>query len=304
MVERREEIAARQGGVLLRQQVIDSGMSEAAFRRRQRSGQWRRLRRAVYAEGEFADFVSGDSPRSHALDAAAAISQLTDAAAVSFESAALLWGVETLGRRWQREIQLTRPRRSEGLRRYPGVVVHQAALPAEHLTRRWDVAITTVARTVIDIARTRSFRAAVVAADAALRKGLCSRDELTKTAAACSRWPGIRRARAVAAFADPRSESPLESLSRASFHLQGLPPPAIQEWITQYDRVDFLWKVGRVIGEADGRQKYATRDDLLHEKDREDHLTRMGYKVVRWSWHDIYHRPDAVTTWIQAALTR
>ena len=52
-------------------------------------------------------------------------------------------------------------------------------------------------------------------------------------------------------------------------------------------RVDFCWPDVRVIGEADGRVKYSDADTLWREKLRQEHLERAGYRVVRWTWHDI-----------------
>jgi hypothetical protein len=90
------------------------------------------------------------------------------------------------------------------------------------------VPLTTVARTVIDLARCLSFEAGVAVADSALYGGKATRGELDAVLARCARWPGIQRARRAVAFADPRAESVLESLGRAAFHQAGLPPPDLQ----------------------------------------------------------------------------
>jgi hypothetical protein len=134
----------------------------------------------------------------------------------------------------------------------------------------------------------------VVAADAALRARLCSREELRVVADACRRWPGVSRARTVAAFADSRAASPLESISRVAFHDYQLPPPILQAIIGGYEEADFLWPDCRVIGEADGLSKYTSPEVLRREKEREEGFVQLGFTVFRWTWRDAYRRPDAL----------
>ena len=45
------------------------------------------------------------------------------------------------------------------------------------------------------------------------------------------------------------------------------------------------------MGEADGRLKYRSADDLYREKRREDALRTLGYRVVRWGAADV-RTPD------------
>ena len=90
------------------------------------------------------------------------------------------------------------------------------------------VLVTSAVQTVVDLARTTSFASAVVAADHALRYGLVSREELGDEIRALGTVRGVRRASAVAAFADGRSESVGESLSRARIRELGLVVPELQ----------------------------------------------------------------------------
>ena len=69
-------------------------------------------------------------------------------------------------------------------------------------------------------------------------------------------------------------------------------------------RADFLWAQWRVIGEADGRMKYETPEDLWREKLREDRLRELGYEVVRWTWDEIVNRPEVVVARILRAAER
>ena len=69
-------------------------------------------------------------------------------------------------------------------------------------------------------------------------------------------------------------------------------------------RVEFLWCAQRTVGEADGRLKYATRDDLWAEKRREDALRDAGFEVVRFGWADVLHRPEVLRDRVRRAFAR
>lgn len=109
----------------------------------------------------------------------------------------------------------------------------------------------------------------------------------------------------VAPLVDPRRESPLESLSFGHFVLAGLPLPELQVRIsTPLGDVypDNLWAAQRVIGEADGAEKYRSPEDLVHEKRRQEALEQLGYVVVRWMTQDMRRRPSSVIARVGAAL--
>jgi len=128
----------------------------------------------------------------------------------------------------------------------------------------------------------------------------------------CARWPGIRKARQVITFADGRSATPLESISRVAFQAMGLFPPEPQvtvawdEWGNPRIIVDFLWPEFGVVGEADGLLKYddPERLSLREEKLRQEELEALGYIVVRWTWEDIWRRPEWVGHRLRDAMTR
>lgn len=161
--------------------------------------------------------------------------------------------------------------------------------------------MTAAARTVVDLAGELPFKHAVVLADSALRLGQVSMRQLREALCDCSGWPGTRAAQEVVAFADKKSGSVLESVSRVVFREQGIPAPQTQvaigdEW-EQYGEVDFLWEEYGVVGEADGLGKYQADDrrstwqKVRAEKRREERLFDAGYEVVRWGWEDANEPP-------------
>jgi hypothetical protein len=235
--------------------------------------------------------------------ALAAFAALEREPALSHWTAAEVWGMTTL-RPPDDRLHLTRPRVSKGTElSYDGLVVHHAGLPPEHRTVKDGLPVTTPERTVADIARSsRSVRAGVVVADSALFLERCDADAMLAVVTACRRWPGAGRARTAVTFADPGGTSALESISRWEMARASIPPPALQQWITPDIRVDFAWPSRGVIGEADGKLKYTTADDLYREKLRQDRLEELGYRVVRWSWSEMVTDPAPMLSRLRRKL--
>jgi hypothetical protein len=242
------------------------------------------------------------------LRLAATLAVTGSRSAGSHRSAALVYGLGLVGCP-ESVAEITRAPGDRGSRTGDlGVLVHIAALPAEHVVSYRGVRLTSVPRTVIDLARTLPFAQGVAVADSALHAGLASKSELATVIAECPRWPGLQRAREVTAFSDGRSESVLESLSRAAFHQSGLPPPDLQVWVGDDDevigRVDFLWRRYRTIGEADGAFKYQTPARARAQLERDARLRAAGYEVVHFTWPEITRVPAQVVDSIRVAFNR
>jgi hypothetical protein len=173
--------------------------------------------------------------------------------------------------------------------------------------RDWfGVPVFSIERTIVDLARERGVRDGLVAADAALRERLTTRDQLEQTLALQRGWPGVRAARRVVELADGRAESPLESISRLCLLDGGLPSPDLQAWVAtavRAYRVDMLFREHKVIVEMDGLLKYRGNPRALaDEKLRQEHLERAGYRVVRLLWDDVVNHSAEAVARVRAAL--
>jgi tellurite resistance protein len=270
-------------------------------------GELLRVSWGYYATADLAELIPRLDVGALLLSAAAAVAALGPSAVVSHETAAQLHGLSLLGPP-PAVLTITRPPGVGSRTGKPGVRVHCAALPAEHVGGRLAVPITTVPRTVIDLARVFDLPAGLVVADSALRQKLTSPRELTAVIAACPRWRGVRRAAEVVAFADGRAESPFESLARLAFRDCGLPPPDLQVVVAAggefIGRVDFMWKQFRTVAEADGEAKYKERSRANYEFRRDARLREAGFEVVHLTWKDITSHADAVASSIRKAFER
>jgi very-short-patch-repair endonuclease len=89
-------------------------------------------------------------------------------------------------------------------------------------------------------------------------------------------------------------------------HQRNRPPPEIQVTLGYSDaifyRLDFYWRAQRVIGEADGLNKYQSPEVLRTEKIRQEHLEQMDHRIVRWTFGEMMHQTDATIARIARKL--
>jgi hypothetical protein len=281
--------------LLDRAQLHAAGYSDRELRQLLRRGELTPVRRGSYLRG----VPPAGAPARHALAARAAVARLAAGAVCSHVTAAVLHGLPV----WQvplGRVHVTRAPNGSGSRTNARVHVHVARLRADEIGEVAGIPVTSVARTVLDVARTVPFEAAVVVADAALRA--VDRAALPDALAGADGWPGIRAARRAIEFSDGGSESVGESRSRVALDRAGLPKPVLQWKVTDRDGeligyTDFGWPQLRTVGEFDGQVKYGRLlrpgqqpgDAVFAEKLREDRLRDQGLSVVRWTWADLAH---------------
>jgi hypothetical protein len=302
-----------QFGVFTTEQAFAAGWSQSALTRAIRSGTLIRLRRGAYASANdrAEDWLPSEDADDHAQarfrlgQRATAAALCLPSAAVSHASAVALHGLPVLD--LPTRPCLTLPPHTRTLE--ADIHLHRQVLPPRLLDRHLDIATTCVSRSCLDLARESGSAAGLVSADAALHRGHCTVTELAAVARSLKGIPGSRAARRVAELADGRSESALETVSRLSMieHLPAHHQPELQANIFSdgdrfIGRADFYWEALGVVGEADGRTKYAD-DALWREKMREDALTDLGLVVVRWGWSEA-RRPADLTSRLRRAFAK
>jgi Transcriptional regulator, AbiEi antitoxin len=280
--------AEQRYGVFTATEALRAGYQHAEIRRLLTSGRWVRLRQGIYIAAD--DLQAADaSDRRHRVNCLAVLLALDrPGAAISHQSAARLWDLP-VPRDDAEVLRLTDPVR---WRRGRDFHMARAPLRTGECGRMGPVRVTSAVRTLVDCAREWPLEDAVVAMDAAVLTHCTTVDELRAGAAAVHHWPGASRAARAAAFADGRSESPLETRGRLRILGSGFPTPELQVEIRAGGRlvgvVDAWFDDAAVAVEFDGRVKYTDpwRDRsaarvLWEEKRREDELRSLDIRVVR-----------------------
>lgn len=100
-------------------------------------------------------------------------------------------------------------------------------------------------------------------------------------------------------LADPRSESPGETLTRELLHRLGIEPPEPQYMVHTRlgeHRLDFAWRKRKVALEFDGKVKYfdyqPTGEVLFEERRREKALMEQGWTFIRIEWKDLFNEAE------------
>jgi hypothetical protein len=279
-------------GLVLRPALLAAGITDDELRRLRRQRRLTVVRPGVYVPAD--DERLANQAARHRLAVRATVEKLAPGAVVSHASAAAVHGL-TMWDVQLRRIHVTVVRDSGG-RRTRLLHVHTAALHPDDVVDVEGLVCTSVARTVVDLARTLPFEQALVIADAARHVHRVSAVEL---AAAVDRVAGRRGspdARRVVAAADPRAESPGETRSRIAIARAGLPPPTLQHVVPEIGaRTDFYWEEFKTVGEFDGKIKYGRAlrpgqdlgEVVVAEKRREEALRDIDLQVVRWYWDEI-----------------
>ncbi|KAB7745497.1 hypothetical protein GA707_06130 [Nostocoides sp. F2B08] len=277
--------AAALGGVFTRRDALAWGMSDNELLRAVRKDEITRLGYGVYAHGE--------PPATRGARHAALTRGILRARPRAWAAARSALSLHDLPliRSDLETVVLCAPGRERYHR--PGVITY--AMPsAEQGTLVAGVRSVSVETAIFQTVRRDSLATAIVAADAALHRGLTSRARLERCRVELARL--APRGRELIEATDAKAESPGESLGRILIRGLGYQVESQVELRTPtgafVGRVDLLVN-GCVVAEFDGDVKYGGRDAgeaLIAEKRREDALRALGYVVVRLTWSDLFTR--------------
>lgn len=278
------------------------GIADYALRKRHQRGEILRVHRGTYLDPEHTDPSRIPAEVIHASRVFGVMAQSVTAT-VSGISAAVLHGLPLLKRRLEGPVTVTR--RNPGAPR-EHLVVRRSPLKPDEVTQLHGVPVTTLKRTIRDLAEAVEPHELLAAADAALRLGgnLDGLDEPLRHR---------RVLRQVVEYASPRSESFAESWSKYVFRQQEIE----FDWqqVSIFDehgrfvaRCDFGSQLG-LLGEFDGRIKYDTIAGsseeaarvVMAEKQRENQLRALGWDVARWTWSDLQN-PEKLIRRLNAQL--
>ena len=285
------DLAGRQDGLVTRDQLLSLGATAGAIDHWLRAGRLHEVHRGVYTVGHCS------LPRRGRLRAA---SMVGPDVCLSHISAAEWWAI--VGPRTGHP-HITAPRRITR----PRLIAHHRALPADEIEGDDGVRLTSVSRTLFDLAALgdrQLFESALRKAEFRQLGGRLSLADLIE------RYPrarGVVLARTVLEQQLYRlpTESWLEDvflpfLVARRFEMP-LVNPTIQIRGDRY-RPDCLWPRQRLIAELDGRAGHAGELGFESDRVRDAALLGAGYRIMRITKRRFEISPDAVDRDLRDAL--
>jgi len=257
-----------------------------------------RLRRGCYVRGTK---WTAQNPyaRSLQLIAAHAHGTLTTSAGgfvYSHTSAARLHGLFLLG--VDDRVHVTTPTTASRSSHGADVVAHTRTLEPGDVQTRRGMLCTSLERTVVDSCLMLNDRQSLVLMDHALRLG-ADRAQLRRMCQLLKGRNGVIALRKALENADPRSESPGETLTRELLKRLRIEMPDLQVEVSSVDgkhRMDMAWRAKKIALEFDGKAKYfdyaPTAEVLYQERQREKALTELGWTFIRIQWRDLFREKE------------
>ena len=294
------ERALTQYGVLTHRQLEEIGLSADAAGKRVAAGRLYRVHRGVYAIVPPALL-----PRNGRF--MAAVLACGERAALSHRATALLYRLRLRGRTL---IDVTAPG-SRG-RGHPAIRAHSAAtLAPQDRTVVDGIPCTTLARTLLDLAGEATRREIERACDEAELRGLLDMAAIDEVLARANGRRGTTLLRSVLAEHRVGSTPTRNDLEEAFLRIcrdAGVPPDGANVWIPYPDgggaEADFLWRGHGLIAEVDGRDPHTTRRAFESDRRRDQRLTMLGWRVVRFTWRQVTYEPGGVAATLRALLQR
>jgi hypothetical protein len=288
-------LAGRQYGVVAHRQLRALGLTNRQVGLRLERARLHRRHPEVYAVGHTALTREGRWM--------AAVLACGRRAALSHWDGAALWGLMPLrGRR----IHVSTPSRSARDPDPTVIRLHRIGTLREDERGMTDaIPVTTVARTILDLAPHLTPRALEDMIAQADRLGVFDRTALVRTLGLHPRQPGRRRLVdllgmvAERGAADLRSALEVRMMQLCDDH--GLPTPVANVPLAGI-LVDFHWPGTRLVVETDGYAYHSGRAAFERDRERDQELALAGYTVVRFTYNQVTRTPETVAQRLRRLL--
>jgi hypothetical protein len=291
------QLAAAQGGIVRTEQALECGMSARQVQYRVQTGTWARLFRGVFRIFDMAD------TRDRLRAAVAALPTAT----VSHQSAAEIHAIPSV-RRGLAVVTV----HTQTTHAFPAVKVHRNHdLDPSHVMTRDGLPVTTVCRTIIDLAAVLTASHVESIVDDLLAAKRLTVPELGEAVALVSRRgkPGSTSLHELLALRrdepDP-SATPLERRGFEVLHDGGLPAP-IREYRMPWNeshRFDAAYPEARLAIEWDSRRWHTQVSAFETDRRRDRQAAAHGWRVLRFTWQDVSSRSADVVNTVRRALER
>ena len=286
-------LAARQHGVVGRDQLVELGFSRRAIDRRLERGRLHLVHRGVYAVGHRLL-----TPRGTWM---AAVLAGGPGAVLSHGSAGALWDLLRPG--GPPHVTVRGRAHSRG-----GLRVHCGRVERDETTVRDGIPTTTVARTLLDLATLLPAHRLEWAVAEAERRRLADSAPLGELLARHRGRRGVAALRAIVAdrrlgLDVPRSE--LESRFVAFLDRRGFGRPELNATVELPDRVievDCVWREACLAVELDGHAWHADSHAFESDRARDRALIAAGWRPMRVTWRHLHRAPTELERQLRAAL--
>ncbi|MGN6253522.1 MAG: DUF559 domain-containing protein [Solirubrobacterales bacterium] len=264
-------LATRQHGVVALRQLQALGFGAKAIKAALAEGRLTPLHAEVYAVGHTRIPQRGRWW--------AAVLAYGPDALLSHHTAAVLSGFQ---RPRRGPVHVTAACGRQGIRRREGIWIHRCKLLPEDRATRDGLPVTTVARTLFDLAEVVPFETLKGAAEEADRLKMLRLRELEQV---CERGWGRRALRPVrrllAELGVPdQGRSPLEIRFPAFVREYRLPPPVQNVHVLGHE-VDALWPSAKLVVELDSWEHHGHRAAFERDRARDPKLLIAGYRTIR-----------------------
>ncbi|MGI8804730.1 MAG: type IV toxin-antitoxin system AbiEi family antitoxin domain-containing protein [Thermoleophilaceae bacterium] len=252
------ELATCQRGVIAYRQLASLGFAAGAIQRRVRAGRLKPLHKGVYAVGHRSLTLHG-----HWM---AAVLACGPGAMLSHRDAAELWGLRESAAAAIDVTAIGRSRHSQ-----PGIRVHRPrSLHPEDRTIRDGIPVTSLARTLLDLAEVLNPRQLDHAVEEAERRRLLDLRAIERLLRRSRGHRGVRPLRKALAGQLPGlgARSELERRFVDLCRDGGLPLPALNTSVERFT-VDALWPKERLVVELDSYAFHRTRKAFEGDRERD-----------------------------------
>jgi Transcriptional regulator, AbiEi antitoxin len=288
---RLKDLAEEQYGVVSYRQLREQGFSKGHVYRAHEADRLLRVHRGVYAVGH-----SELSPHGRCR---AALLAFNDEAVLSHRSAGWLWGLFPSCRE---EIDVT----FAGKGRRKGIRPHRVmAIGDQDITTLQRIRVTSLPRTLLDIAASEPKRELERAVDRTKRRGLLDLHALDQLLRRRAQVPGAAQLKqALALYRKPvfdRARSELLFLD--ALEEEGEPLPVLNTWVNEWE-IDAYWKAERFAVEVDGWETHGSRQAFEDDRLRQEEMKLAGIDCVRISARRIETEPQRVAKRIRVFLAQ
>lgn len=277
------EIAGRQHGRIAWTQLIGAGVGPRRIKRWVHDGRLRPVHHGVYAVGHEAPSLHGDLM--------AAVLACGDGAVISHTSAAHLFGL-VRGRPFAPHVTVP----TTAGRRRPGIVVHRVArLPGPDVGRRDAIPVTTVPRTLLDLAPSLAAPELGRALHEAWIRHRIPATQVQACLRRNPRKPGA--AKLMRTLGADVTLSELEDAFLALLEAHRLPAPRTNVDVAG-DKVDCHWPAHGLTIELLSYRFHASRRAF-----EADVARRRRSNHVAFTWGDVFERATATAAEVRRVLT-